>query len=268
MSDQRNQDSWNRLSPYYQANNVISLEDVHYSPYGPGEKELRIIGDVSGLEILELGCGGGQNAIVLAKWGAKSVTGLDQSEKQLEYAKTLAKSQGVTVKFVQGNMENLSLFKDSSFDLIISSHAMNYAKDLHQVFIESARVLRKNGRIVTCMGHPIMHLLWEALEDKSLNKVGNYFSEERKVWDWPDDKNEPIATFEDTGYRFEEIINYLIQSGFKIERVVEPSGYSFLKIKSMNLDDIPYRDAGKINIKFIEIQQKIPFSLIVSAKKE
>ncbi|MFX0133177.1 MAG: class I SAM-dependent methyltransferase [Candidatus Hodarchaeota archaeon] len=268
MSNQRNRDSWNRLSPYYQATHAISLDDIHYSPYGPGEKELRIIGDVSGLDILELGCGSAQNAIVLAKWGAKSVTGLDQSEKQLEYAKTLAKSQGVTVKFVQENMENLSLFKDSSFDLIISSHAMNYVENLRQVFIESARVLRKNGRIVTCMGHPIMHLLWEALENKSLDKMGNYFSEERKVWDWHDDENKPIATFEETGYRFDEIINYLIQSGFKIEQVVEPSGYSVEKIKKMSLDTIPFRDVSKIDYKFVEIHQRIPFSLIVSAKKE
>jgi len=73
---------WNIISKDYQASVRISLDDVHYGPMAPGEKELRLLGEVEGRDILEIGCGGGQNAIVLAKWGARSV-GLDICEEQM-----------------------------------------------------------------------------------------------------------------------------------------------------------------------------------------
>ena len=270
MSNKKNEESWDRLSEFYQTHKKISLEDFHYGPYGPGEQELRVIGDVKGLDILELGCGGGQNSIVLVKWGAKSVTAIDQSEKQLEYAKKLASSQGVKIKFLKGNIEDLSMLKDASFDLIVSSHAMNYVENLPRVFSEVARVLRENGRIVTCMGHPIMHLIWEALEKGSIEEVNNYFDDKRIVFDWADEKGEKIATFEETGYRFEEIINGLIFAGLKIERVLEPPGYSEAEIEKLGEDQVPYQDTNYANNnihQFIAINQKVPFSLIVSAIK-
>ena len=270
MSNKKNEESWDRLSEFYQAHKKISLENVHYGPFGPGEQELRVIGDVKGLDVLELGCGGGQNSIVLAKWGAKSVTALDQSEKQLEYARKLADSQGVKIRFLKSNMEDLSMLDDASFDLIVSSHAMNYVVDLPRVFNEVARVLRTNGRIVTCMGHPIMHLLWEALEKESIEEVNNYFDDKRQVWDWSDEKGAKIATFEDMAYRFEEIINGLIFAGLKIERVLEPPGYTEAQIENLGENKVPYQDtnyADFANPRFITINQKIPYSLIISAIK-
>ena len=65
-------------------------------------------------EILEIGCGGGQNAIVLAKWGARSL-GLDISEEQIEYATRLTRKHKVKVQFYVGNMESMDLFSNESF---------------------------------------------------------------------------------------------------------------------------------------------------------
>ncbi len=264
MSNEHNRESWNRLSDYYQKTTRISLDDVHYGPYSPGEKELQVIGAVKGLEILELGCGGGHNSIVLAKWGAKNVKGLDQSETQLDYAKRLAKSQNVTVDFIRGNMEDLSEFGNDSYDLIITSHALSYVEHPQKVFMETARVLREKGRIVICVLHPMMIVIWEALKEKSWEKIRCYFSEERDMWDWENQEREIIASFGSTYFRFEQIINGLISAGFSIERIVEPVGYTFDEVKELG-ESIPYQNAHEIDRKFIEINQKIPFSLIVSA---
>jgi len=81
---------WNIVSKGYQEKTRISLEDVHYGPTSPGELELKLLGNVKEKHVLEVGCGGGQNSIVLAKWGAKPV-GLDVSEEQIKYAKQLAR---------------------------------------------------------------------------------------------------------------------------------------------------------------------------------
>ena len=61
---------WDAMSDWYQSESRISVDDVHYGPLCPGEKELQIIGDVQGLRALELACGAAQNSIALAKWGA------------------------------------------------------------------------------------------------------------------------------------------------------------------------------------------------------
>ena len=267
MSNKRNEESWNKLSDHYQSAQIISLENVHYNPYGPGERELGIIGDVKGLDILEVGCGGGQNSIVLAKWGAKSVTGLDQSENQLEYAMQLAKGEDVDVQFIKSDMEDMSPLGDDSFDLVVSMHAMNYASGIQKVFSESARVLRSNGRFVTCMTHPIWLVFGEAMEQKDLTKIVNYFKDDRDFWDWADYEGASIATFESTGWRLGQIINGLIAAGFSIECIFEPKGYTREEIETVPPQSMPYRESKDPYYPFVDTNQIFPNSIIVSAKK-
>ena len=66
------------MSPSYQADSRIALDDVHYAPFAPGERFYRLMGDVSGKRILELACGGAQNSVALSRWGA-DVVALDFS---------------------------------------------------------------------------------------------------------------------------------------------------------------------------------------------
>ncbi len=268
MSNERNRQSWNALSRFYQRTHRIALDDVHYGPYSPGEKDLQLLGAVKGLDVLELGCGGGQISVVLAKWGAKSVTGMDISDEQLRHARELAQEQSVKIRFLQGNVEDLSALDDDSFDLVVSSHALNYVENLFQVFVESARVLRPGGRCVFCLGHPIFYVLGDALEAEDLSLIEDYFSDERHSWEWLDDQREPIATFEQTYWRVDQVINGLISVGFNITRIEEPKGYTLAQIDEQGLDALPYIDddhATEEARRFIETCSKVPFSLIVAA---
>ena len=94
---------------------------------------MKLLGNVKDKDVLEVGCGGGQNTIVLAKWGARSV-GMDISEEQIRHAWKLARKEGVRVQFHVGNMEDLSVFKAESFDIVLSSFAIEYADDLSTTF--------------------------------------------------------------------------------------------------------------------------------------
>ncbi len=268
MSKEKNEDAWNTLSQHYQGSRRISSENDHYGAYAPGENELNIIGDVSGLDILEVGCGGGQNSIVLKKQGAKTVTGIDQSMNQIEHAKKLATSLGVNVNFKKCDMEDLSELGDASFDLIVSSHAMNYAMDLDKVFRECNRLLRSSGRLVTCLSHPLWIVLGEALELSDFSKLVNYFEGIDDIWDWEGYEGEKIATFHSKSWRLEHIFNGLITAGFSIERVAEPRGYSEEELTNLPTDAVPYRDIPNENKGFITGNRIVPSSLIVSAKKE
>ncbi len=266
MSKERNRKSWDTLSKCYQSEHIISVEDVHYGPHAPGERSLGLIGDVSGFDVLEIGCGGGQNSIVLIKWGARSVTGIDQSEAQLEYAKKLAQKEDVVVRFLQADMEDLHVFQDSTFDLVVSSHAFDYSENLDRVFQETARVLSKGGRFVFCMLNPVWSVVGTALESEDLAKVQAYFGEKAEKWSWTTSDGQSIGEFETSPWRFEQIINGVIQSGLHIDRVVEPRGYDESEAEEIGVESIPYRDAYPSE-KFLDLIQRIPFTIIVSARK-
>lgn len=216
--------------------------------------------------MLEIGCGGGQNSIVLMKWGAKSATGIDQSEAQLEYARKLAQKEKVVVSFLQADMEDLHVFRNSTFDLVVSSHAFDYAENLDRVFQETARVLRKGGRFVFCMLNPIWRVVGTALESEDLAKVQAYFGEEAEKWSWATSDGQSIGAFETVPWRFEQIINGVIQSGLRIDRVVEPRGYNGNEAEEIGVESIPYRDAYPSE-KFLALIRRIPFTIIISAKK-
>ena len=99
-----NRCSWDTISAHYQARTRISTDDVHYGSLAPGERELGLLGDVTGKRIIDIGCGGGQNSIALTKWGAICV-GVDPSPAQIAHARRLALENGVEVQFIVGMAE-------------------------------------------------------------------------------------------------------------------------------------------------------------------
>ena len=97
--------AWERLSPVYQAHHEFSTDDISYGPWAPLERDLQLLGDVTGRRVLELGCGGGQCCIAFARRGA-IVTGVDFSPEAIGRAKQL-----------YGRLENLSLVQGDAFKM-------------------------------------------------------------------------------------------------------------------------------------------------------
>jgi len=254
---------WNIISKDYQATVRISLDDVHYGPISPGEKELKLLGEVEGKDTLEIGCGGGQNAIVLAKWGARSV-GLDISEEQIKYATRLARKHKVKVQFHVGNMEGMDMFNEESFDIILSSCAIGYSENPGQVFHEVFRILRKDGLFVFCVMHPI------AIRGRVVRyggrkfwALGNYFYSGKRIWKWKIKRK--AAKFYGYGRTFGDYFNPLVTSGFVIERILEPKPYPLNKMTETEMKKIPYFDEEYL--KDYEIWRRIPFTLLFKARK-
>lgn len=108
-------------------------------------------------KILCLASGGGQQGPILAATGAE-VTVFDNSTKQLEKDNYVALRDNLKIKTVQGNMQDLSVFEDETFDCIIHPWSNGYIDNVLPVWKECARVLKKNGLLLSGFGNPIEYI--------------------------------------------------------------------------------------------------------------
>jgi SAM-dependent methyltransferase len=132
----------------------LGAVDFCWCPEGLREGEARLLGEVAGRRVLEVGCGAAQCARWLAAAGAYAV-GLDLSAGMLAGATRLSAATGHAVPLVQADAERLP-FADASFDLACSAHgAVPFCADTGAVMAEVARVLRPGGRWVFATPHPV-----------------------------------------------------------------------------------------------------------------
>ena len=119
-----------------------------------------VAGDVSGKDVLCLAGAGGQQSAAFGILGTK-VTVLDITETQLERDREAAAHYGIDVRTVQGDMRDLSVFDDGSFDLVHQAHSINFIPDPVSVFREVARVLRPGGLYALRCWNPFAHWLYD-----------------------------------------------------------------------------------------------------------
>ena len=105
---------------------------------------LDAVGEVSGLAVIDLGCGEGRFSRMLTERSAK-VTGLDLCEPLIAHAKAHRVKDEV---YVTGDMENLSAFADRTFDLAVSYLTLGDVYDYRRAVVEAYRVVRPGGRFI------------------------------------------------------------------------------------------------------------------------
>ena len=96
-----------------------------------------------GMKVLDIACGTGNLSIPAAQAGA-DVTGVDIALNLLEQARARAAAEGVTVRFVEGDAEQLP-FADASFDVVMSMFGAMFAPRPELVAAEMIRVCRSGG---------------------------------------------------------------------------------------------------------------------------
>ena len=136
--------------------------EIVLTPLKPVPREW--VGELIGADVLCLASGGGQQGPILAAAGA-AVTVLDQSPAQLASDRMVAAREGLSVRTVQGDMADLSLFDDESFDLIVHPVSNVFAPDVRPVWREAYRVLRPGGAILSGITNPAGYIFdWDRVE--------------------------------------------------------------------------------------------------------
>lgn len=229
--------AWNRLSDEYQAQHRIPTDSAHYGWWAPPENKLNLLGDVRGLRILEVGCGGGQCSIAFARQGAVAA-GLDLSDEQLAYARRLAEQEGVAVQLVQGSAEDLSAFANGAWDLVFSAFAFQYVADMPRCLAECSRVLRSGGRLVFSLDHPFRDCFIDfetpdGREEMSIVPARSYFDNSPLQWNWGNTGIRMASHHFSIGHWTE----MLAGAGFQVRRILEPAPPTDMLDEIWPLDD-------------------------------
>lgn len=119
---------------------------------------------LAGVDVLALASGGGQQTPVLAAAGAR-VTVLDNSPRQLARDREVAERDGLDVSTVLGDMRDLSVFADGSFDLVFNPVSNLFCPDLEPMWRECFRVLRPGGTLLAGFMNPDLFVFDRDAED-------------------------------------------------------------------------------------------------------
>ena len=211
-SARSNRAFWDGYSQEYQGRHAEALGgESAWGLWRVPDAELGVLGDVAGLDVLELGCGGAQYGLQLAARGA-SVTGLDNSEAQLAHARALQAQAGLSFPLVHAPAEALP-FPDASFDLVFNDFGASTFADPLPMVPEVARVLRRGGRLAFAHSSSLEWLCYDLAADawgtKLLRPLFGMHQEE-----------EPDGTVV-FNLSHGEWIRLFVASGLQVERLVE-----------------------------------------------
>ncbi len=143
LPTQAGYDRWSACYDDY-PNPLIALE----------EPEVRAaLGDVDGLDVLDLACGTGRHSLRLDSQGAR-VVGLDFSLGMLAIAREAASQ----VRWIEHDLHERLPFASASFDRVVHALAIDHLEYPALILAEIARILRPSGRAVVSVMHPAMFL--------------------------------------------------------------------------------------------------------------
>ncbi|MEG0668440.1 MAG: methyltransferase domain-containing protein [Clostridium sp.] len=199
--------------------------------------------------ILDLGCGFGWHCRYAVEKGAKSVVGIDISERMINEAKE--KTTSKLIEYIQKPIEDVE-YPDGKFDVAISSLALHYLESCEETFNKVSKWLTPEGRFVFSVEHPIF---------TSNEKQDWYYDDKGNIIHWPVD-NYLKEGIRKTNFLGEEVtkyhktitnyINSLIKAGFEIVEINEPEPDPKLSEKYQGMKD----------------ELRRPMFIIISAKKK
>lgn len=153
----------------------LGVDGFVWCPEGLDEARIRLLGDLAGRDVLEIGCGAAQCSRWVAGQGARAV-GTDLSTGMLSAARGLSGSRAPRLAgLIQADARRLP-FDAGSFDVAFSAYgAVPFVADPESIMQEVSRVLRPGGRWVFAVTHPIRWAFPDDPEHRGLTATRSYF---------------------------------------------------------------------------------------------
>jgi ubiquinone/menaquinone biosynthesis C-methylase UbiE len=209
----RNVEIWTQANAEHtgpRARDAWAKEDIAWGVFEISESQVGVLGDVSGLDVVELGCGTAYLSAWLAKKGARPV-GVDPTPAQLATAREMQAEFELEFPLIEAVAEDVPL-PDSSFDLAISEYGASIWADPYRWIPEAARLLRPGGRLVFLRNSTISMLCMD------LEGITEHLQRAQHTLgriEWPDTKEVEFQV------PHGELIDLLRSNGFEVDRLVE-----------------------------------------------
>ena len=177
-------------------------------------------GNVHGQRVLCLAAGGGKHSVLFAAAGAV-VTVVDISPAMLDQDRRLAAARGLAVRTVETSMDDLGMFAEASFDVVIEPVSTCYVPDVLAVYREVARVTAVGGLYISQHKQP------SSLQADVLASPRGYILSEPYYRTGPLPPVMEGCLHREAGtaeflHRWEELIGGLCRAGFVLEDLIEP----------------------------------------------
>jgi len=222
-----------------------SVQGLDGAPEWPTVRKL--IGEVSQLSVLDLGCGFGAFCRWAAEQGATKVRGVDLSENMLTKARSLTTDTRIT--YDCANLEEV-LLPEKEYDLVYSALTLHYLPDLRPLFAKVYASLRPGGRLVVTLEHPLLSApsdaSWKRTEAGEVFwPLNNYLQEGLRETDW---LAKGVKKYHRT---VESYISQLLEAGFELTGFRE-------SWEGMRTQTLPENEAEGHRPFFLFLAAKVP----------
>lgn len=174
--------------------------------------------NLTGKNVLDLGCGYGWHCKYAVDCGANSVLGIDLSEKMIRTAKE--KNYDEKIEYRVCGLDSYD-YPESTYDFVVSNLVLHYVENLNVVYKNIHKTLKKEGIFLFNIEHPVF--------TGSVNQDWIYNSD-GKILYWPVDNyfypGERQTNFlgqkvTKQHHTLTQILNGLLECGFSIEKIEE-----------------------------------------------
>ncbi|MGG4492501.1 class I SAM-dependent methyltransferase [Brevibacillus reuszeri] len=208
-----------------------------------------LLPELTDKDVLDLGCGFGWHCLYARQQQARTVIGVDISEKMLQKARE--QTDDSAISYVRMSIEDIS-FERAQFDLVISSLALHYVESFAEVCQKVYEYLKPGGAFIFSVEHPLFTA--RAEQDWHYDDKGNRLH-------WPVDHYQEEGV-RDTTFLTDHVIKYhrtistymndVIGAGFALKAVKEP----------VPSDEMLKQDAS------MKDEWRRPMFLLIAAEKE
>jgi len=230
------------ISATYPSEARQPTDSVAYGPDIPTEAQYRLLGNLDGQRVLQLGCGSGAEAIAMARQGARVIS-VDPSLHHIEVARANADAAEVKIELHHSDLAELPFLRADSLDLALSVYALANVDDLDRVFRQVHRVLHTERHLVFSMPHAA-YAMFDPDSGDPPTVTRSYFSRSARPWAMEHDRGSDLPR------TVGELFTSLARTNFRVDTILEPE------------------PSGKRSAYWQEAMSWAPATLLIRATKE
>ncbi len=200
---------WTRYTTAGRRGESRPTDSVELGPGDVAGLDRRLLGDVSGQRVLDLGTGAGHSAIAMARAGAH-VVAVDSDAGQITRARSNAELAEVHLELHHAELADLAFCQADVFDAVISVHALAAVADLGRVFRQVHRVMKPERPLIVTLPHPASLMVDPDHPDTIID-----------AYDDPSTRGQGMNLTHRHGIG--HVFTQLVRSNFRVDTLLEPS---------------------------------------------